>query len=424
VFLYKVAPLIKVNRREEETFLYYGTKNLPCGSLIRINFKNREINGVVLNSIPLIEKKLEIKKAGFATKKISVVISFEPVLFDWQIKLAQWMSRYYLHPLGDTLRLFLPRSLLDKKRKINLPSSGIPLIKNTGKKKNLIIWENKKERWLKYLEIIKQEKALICFPEIIQLEEFRDFLKKLCPNLNFLVFHGKLSPKQEFEVWEKTKRGKFSVILGTRSAIFLPFQSLTSIIIDEEENPSHKSWDQQPRYDVREIVKKIKEIKKIQLIKGVEIPRIQTYLKLKERPKRKFHSLIKIIQIKNKKVIFEEETLNLIKRHSEKQFIFLVNRRGLAPAVLCQDCGHFLICPNCDNPLALVGSTLYCHYCSSNKKMGKFCPECQSWRLKTLGFGAEMIKKELQKITSLKKIEVFDSYNLPSLELTATFYPP
>ena len=415
MFLYKITPLTKIDRREEETFLYYGLENLPSGSLIRINFKNREINGIVLKSIPLIEKKLEIKKAAFLTKKISSVISSEPVLFNWQIKLAQWMSRYYLHPLGDTLKLFLPKSLVDKKRKLILPSSGISLIKNTGEKKDLIIWENKKERWLKYLEIMKQKKVLICFPEIIQLEEFRDFLEKHL-NLNFLVFHGKLSPKQEFETWEKARKGKFSTILGTRSAIFLPFQSLDSIIIDEEENPSYKSWDQQPRYDLREIAKKIKEIKKIQLIKGVEIPRVQAYLEMEKRQKKKFRPSIKIIQIKNKSVVFEEETLNLIRKHLEKQFIFLVNRKGLAPAVFCQDCGYFFTCPNCDKPLTLIKSTLYCHCCSFSKQMEKFCPKCQSWRLKTLGIGTEMVKKQLQKTTPLKKIEVFDSYHLPNLE--------
>ena len=73
MFLYKITPLTKIDRREEETFLYYGLENLPSGSLIRINFKNREINGIVLKSIPLIEKKLEIKKAAFLTKKFQVL---------------------------------------------------------------------------------------------------------------------------------------------------------------------------------------------------------------------------------------------------------------------------------------------------------------------------------------------------------------
>jgi len=423
MFVYTVAPLVKIKKQEEKTFFYYGSEKLEKGALIMLNFKNRLINGIVLESKPLFEKKLELKKSDFLTKKILKIISRSPVVSDWQIKLARWVSDYYIHSFGDSLRLFVPKSLLKKKKEIILNPMGTNAEKNKKIEEISFVFGEKLSRWKKYLNLIKkrENKILILFPEIIQLKEFENFVKTKIKNLDLICFSSKITIKKELEIWEKTRNNEFDLIIGTRSAIFLPFDKIDLFIIDEEENPSYKSWDMQPRYDSRTFAEKLANIKKIKLIKGTEIPNLKIFSFLKQKEltgakKIKFPK-INIIETKKSEDFLSEKIISLMETNKKnKKFVFFVNRRGLAPIVLCQDCGYSLKCPDCELSLVLTNNILYCNHCSFTKKIDEICPKCGSWRLKTIGFGAEKIKKELEKIVDKEKIEIFDTYNLLNTE--------
>jgi len=415
MFIYNIIPLTKIRNQENQCFFYYGKENLKIGTLVRINFRNRFINGIVLETKSLLEKKQELKKLDFQTKKIFAVISTEPILLDWQIKLAKWISRYYLYPLGGVFKLFIPKSLINKKKNINLIVEKENNTKNKINKINFII-DTKEKRWNEYLKIIaeKNEKILIIFPEIIQLEEFKKIIDK--KNLSVICFSGNISTKKEFETWRKIRKNDFNLIIGTRSSLFLPFSKLDLIIIDEEENSSYKLWDMQPRYDSRKIIEKIAFFEKIDLIKGLEIPTLETYIQLKQSKgtELKKIKLPEINLIENQWNLLSAKVSDLLKENKDKNFIFFVNRHGLAPVVFCKDCGSSLVCPSCETNLILTKNTLFCRHCSFSKKIDTKCPKCGSWQLKTSGFGAEKIKKEIEKITGNEKIEIFDTLNLPT----------
>lgn len=422
MFVYEIAPLIKIRKQEEKTFFYYGNEKLEIGALVMINFKNRIINGIVLESKPLFEKKLELKKSDFSTKKILKAISRKPIIFDWQIKLARWISDYYIHPFGDSLKLFVPKSLIKKRKEINLKPIDANTEKNKKNEEINFVFGEKKARWKKYLGLIKkrENKIFILFPEIIQLKEFEDFIKSKIKNLDLICFSSKIASKKELEIWEKTRNSDFDLIIGTRSAIFLPFNKIDLFIIDEEENSSYKSWDMQPRYDSRTVMEKLSNMEKISLIKGFEIPNLRTFSFLKQKglpgPKKMKFPMINIIETKKSENFLSEKVANLIKTNKNKSFVLFVNRKGLAPAVFCRDCGYSLKCPICQLNLVLTNNVLRCNHCSFTKKIDEICPKCGSWRLKNIGFGAEKIKKELEEITEKEKIEIFDTFNLPQNE--------
>ena len=422
MFIYAIVPLTKIKRQEEKTFFYYGNNDLEIGALVAVNFKNRLLNGIVLESKPLFEKKLELKKSDFSTKKIIKIISKKPVVFGWQIKLAKWISEYYIHSFGDSLKLFVPRSLIKKKKEIILESIDEKTEKKEKNGEINFIFGEKGARWEKYLDLIKKrkKKIFILFPEIIQLKEFEIFIKNKIKNLELICFSSGINAKKEFEIWKKIRNDKFDLLIGTRSAIFLPINKIDLIIIDEEENPSYKSWDMQPRYDGRNVLEKMAEMKKISLLKGIKVPNLRTFLFIKEKGlpdiKKMEFPKINIIETSKSGKFLSEKVVELIKKNKKKSFIFFVNRRGLAPAVFCRDCGYSLKCPNCQLNLVLTNNTLYCNHCSFSKKIDEICPKCGSWKLTTIGFGAEKIKKELEELVDKEKIEIFDTFNLPKSE--------
>ena len=245
------------------------------------------------------------------------------------------------------------------------------------------------------------------------------------------VYHSKFNQNERVEIWNNVLNdnpNKFRIILGARSSIFLPFQNLGLIIVDEEHESSFKQYDPSPRYNARDCAIVLSSIHKANILLGSATPSIESYQNAKhgkytlvnlhdrygniQLPKIECADVKKERKQKSMKSHFTTFLLNQIKASLEvgEQIILFQNRRGYTPRWECEICNWTPKCNNCDVSLTyhLHGNVLKCHYCSYNiKPIGK-CSSCGSNNLKMLGFGTEKIEDELEKMFPEKIIKRLD----------------
>ena len=234
------------------------------------------------------------------------------------------------------------------------------------------------------------------------------------------VFHSKYSINERVEVWNNVLENKLKarIILGARSAVFLPFSNLGLIVVDEEHETSYKQFDPAPRYNARDAAIVLAKIHKAKILLGSATPSLETYFNAQQN-KYGFVELnrrhgnvqlpkIELINVKEKfkkkemKGHFSDRLLALIQEALDlkEQVILFQNRRGYSPVVECKTCGVSPECPNCDVTLTFhkFKYELRCHYCSYQRAMPNSCGACGSNTLDTKGFGTEQIELELKAL--------------------------
>ena len=234
------------------------------------------------------------------------------------------------------------------------------------------------------------------------------------------VFHSKYSLNERVEVWQNVlhKNEKAQLVLGARSSVFLPFDNLDLIIVDEEHEISYKQFDPAPRYNARDAAIVLANIHKAKVLLGSATPSIESYYNAKEEKygfvelNRRYGNVllpeIELVDIKEgyrkkrMKGHFSERLLILINEAlaEKEQVILFQNRRGFSPIVECTTCGVAPQCPNCDVSLTFhkFRGELRCHYCGYNRAMPQTCSACGNATLDTKGFGTEQIELELKEL--------------------------
>ena len=243
------------------------------------------------------------------------------------------------------------------------------------------------------------------------------------------VYHSRYSDNERVEVWNSVLQGKCSFVLGTRSSIFLPFNSLSLIIVDEEHETSYKQFDAMPRYHARDaalILAKLHHHTKVLL--GSATPSIESYynaqigkygfVTLKERFGRTAAPEIVLVDLRierERKTLREDFTTALIDAlgqtlAQQEQAIIFQNRRGYAPYIACEVCAWVPMCTQCAVSLTYhqFNNYLRCHYCGYNTKLPSACHVCDSHQLKNVGFGTEKLEETLQLFFPDKKIQRMD----------------
>ena len=244
------------------------------------------------------------------------------------------------------------------------------------------------------------------------------------------VFHSRYSMNERIEVWQNIlqNKSKARLIVGARSAIFLPFNKLDLIIVDEEHETSYKQFDPAPRYHARDAAIVLAKQVNAKVLMGTATPSIETYQNIRDEK----YALIKLDQrfgasvlpeielvnlsetYRKKRMIghFSERLLTLIREslQNKEQVILFQNRRGFAPIVTCNSCGISPQCPNCDVSLTYhkFQDELRCHYCGFTAQMPKVCPACENPTLDTKGFGTEQLELELKDLFPDQKIGRMD----------------
>lgn len=245
------------------------------------------------------------------------------------------------------------------------------------------------------------------------------------------VYHSKFNQNERVEIWNNVLNNhpnKFRIVLGARSSIFLPFQDLGLIIVDEEHESSFKQYDPSPRYNARDCAVVLSSLHKTNIVLGSATPSIESYQNAKQGKYTlvnlhdRFGSvLLPEIQCANvrkerrQKSMQSHFTSFLIEQMKEalnlgEQIILFQNRRGYTPLWQCEICNWTPKCKNCDVSLTYHKHTnsLKCHYCSYNIKPVGSCAACGSNRLKMLGFGTEKIEDELGAMFPDKVVKRMD----------------
>jgi primosomal protein N' (replication factor Y) len=230
------------------------------------------------------------------------------------------------------------------------------------------------------------------------------------------VYHSKFSDNQRVEVWSGILSGKFKFVVGVRSSVFLPFDNLGLLIVDEEHDPSYKQQEPAPRYHARDVARMMAQHHHAKVLLGTATPSCETYFQaitgkiglvsLTERfgeaklPAIVFADLSKERRQKTMKGDFSSLLLRELKETitQKEQAIIFQNRRGHSPLVQCEDCGWVPTCINCAVSLTYhqFRHALICHYCGYREDLPKQCPTCSSKRILTLGYGTEKMEEELK----------------------------
>lgn len=232
------------------------------------------------------------------------------------------------------------------------------------------------------------------------------------------VYHSRLSPRERVEVWKRLLHGQCRMILGARSALFLPWQRLGLIIVDEEHDASYKQDERSPHYQGRDAAIYLAHVFSevpCRVLLGSATPSLESYtharsgkyglVTLSERygqSRLPDMVLVNIRQARKEKKMhthFSETLLREMEQclQQQRQVILFRNRRGYAPALECDTCGWLATCPNCDVTLTYhkVRNQLHCHYCAYRRAPYTACGACGSPRLITTGYGTQKVEEAL-----------------------------
>ena len=285
-----------------------------------------------------------------------------------------------------------------------------------------------------YIKLIEQflsddKQILYLLPEIALTTQLVSRLTQYFGN-KVAVFHSKYSNNERVEVWNQVLNSsdKAQIVIGARSALFLPFQNLGLIIIDEEHEHTFKQTDPAPRYHARDAAIVLANFHKAKVILGSATPSIETYYNaqnnkygLVEMHQRFGSAVMPEIELVDLKDSYFRKKMNghfsftLVEAITEalvhkEQIILFQNRRGYSPIIECMTCGHVPQCPQCDVSLTYhkYKNQLRCHYCGYSMAKPNSCHACSSIDLTSKGFGTEQIELELKTLFPEKKIARMD----------------
>ncbi len=407
--------------------------------------KNKIYTGVVLSTH-------NNKPKGVEIKAIIEVLDEHPVVNEQQFKFWQWIASYYICPLGDVMKCGLPgamkpkdeNALKEASRKRRAQKSdfasedgfvynnlneaqktAMKEIEESFTTKNVTLLHGvtssgKTEIYIhlidKYLSEGKQ--VLYLLPEIALTTQITDRLRQVFGD-RMGVYHSKFTDVQRLQVYKRQASSMpYQLILGVRSSIFLPFQNLGLIIVDEEHEQSYKQQDPAPRYHARSAAIMLAHMFGAKTLLGTATPSFETYhLARKERygyvqlTKRYKDMQLPVIEVvdtkeakrkKEMRGLFSPRLIEVVREALEhkEQVILFQNRRGFSSFIECKQCGWVPRCPHCDVSLTLhkKSSSLTCHYCGYTCRIPEKCPNCETSEFVEVGTGTERVEDHIAQI--------------------------
>ncbi len=268
-----------------------------------------------------------------------------------------------------------------------------------------ITGSGKTELYLHYLKtgLAPNQQALVLVPEINltpqTVARFRHYFGD-----RIVVWHSALNDSERLSTWLKIRNGEPIILIGTRSAVLLPFINLKTIIVDEEHDSSYKQGEGF-RYSARDMAVYRGHLNDCPVILGSATPSLESYhnaqqgkyqlTRLEERAGNALPPSIKLLDIRSRPLDggLSQPALDAIRKtlESGQQALVFVNRRGFAPVMMCFDCGHMVECPRCDTRLTYHrrDRAMRCHHCDYQTAATDHCPNCQSEAFKPIGQGTE-----------------------------------
>ncbi len=424
----KVVPGSYLPLPGTQSYFYKLSKPARKGLLVNINLAGRDLRGVVVGPG---------KRPPKITLKPAKRESF--YLPDYQLEVARDIADNYRASLSSVIKLMLPPTgkLTAQKKENNSGASWqAPKLTLTeeqarayrairqgfsGPNKFLlygITGSGKTEVYLKAsLELLKRgQQVLMLVPEIAMTSHLAVRLKKYLGS-NVIIWHSARTNKQKREDWAALARGRNALVIGPRSALFLPFPKLGLIVVDEEHDSSYKQDAREPHYHARALAAIISRRANCPVVYGSATPSIELWHQAQKGKIKKLTlskrfgqaklpkiDLVDVRGLPQKHPLSEPAIRNLRETLDQgKQSIVLLNRLGRAPFVQCRDCGKALRCKKCERPQVLHGrgeeqNYLACHYCDISTPLAASCPACSSREFLFIGHGTESLQAELKDL--------------------------
>lgn len=456
----KIVTVIPISRGIFREYLtYFTAQEVEAGDLAKIIVRNKATSALIIKTESLSNSastKSELRSAEFKLKKLGLVIT-KQFLDKSIIHAAQATADYYASSLGVVLKSLLPQALLtNNKTRKNNKKTETDLAKSEAgkaeiKTEKLALQDSDLERLTYYKSLIREEFAkkcsvLICFASLAELMNAKNILEKGISAYT-VILHSQLSPKIFLETWQEAIANKHPVlILTTVSGLTLPRNDLSTIILERESAAAYRGFAR-PFIDYRYFAEKLAQAKSLKLILGDILLRPETGYRLENReimpvqaPRARLASLneTKLLNVAGSEILTTEvKSLIAETNHNHEKIFLLANRRGLAPLIVCDDCGQAMLCGNCGAPVVLhqaekaqqgiKETTIFrCHQCGETRTSEEKCKHCQSWRLRALGTGIEKVAAELKILAPHRAIFQLDSDHIKTYkqasDLMTKFY--
>jgi primosomal protein N' (replication factor Y) (superfamily II helicase) len=409
-----------------EPLTYHSPIPLNVGVEVEVPLSKRVLRGVVIS---------ECAKPDFATQPIGEISQFS--YFDTQIKTATFMSDYYGCSLGEALNLFVPFPLIPNS--IGDPrflknENGFPI--QSGMTGNITLSPSqtqaldfirshsvsllfgdtgagKSEIYMKRMDEVLRtgKRCLLLLPEISLTPQMEKRFKNHFGDA-VVLWHSKMTPKQKKLTLEKIYAGSARIIVGPRSALFLPIADLGLIVVDEEHDESYKS-SSRPRYNARDMAIYVGALLRIPVVLGSATPSLSSYAKFPAfRLRGGYHEA-------KRTFVFEPSLESLspridteIIRNFERghQGIVFIPTRANFKYTVCEGCGYHIECPFCSVGMSQHKNSraLKCHYCNYTEVVPKVCPKCQSGALRTARLGTAEAVEHFSKLSENLRVQQFD----------------
>ena len=405
-----------------QNLTYESEEIIENGSLVEVILAKRKNSNLAV----------VIKKVDKPDFKCSTILSIKDEFYtDFMLEIADFVSKYYICSMGFALSLFqafnknivYENSSIEYKKEITLSSFQQEAKSFLDSKKQALLFAKtgagKTEIYIKTIkEILKQGKqAVFLMPEISLTPQMEKRLEEVFDS-SVAIWHSKVTAKRKKEILNKLQNGDIKLIAGARSALFLPYNNLGLIIVDEEHDNSYKS-DTTPRYNAKDLAIFIAKKFDLRLILGSATPSINSFYKIP------YFELDKTFYETKKSYIFEnssqnisEKTINLIKKSIENKnqtIVFLPTRANFKHQI-CFDCGKSVECPFCSVSMSLHKNdlALKCHYCGFAQKIPEFCPSCKTGIVRNHRVGTAEIEELLKNEFPNSIIKRFDKDSVNS----------
>lgn len=403
-------------------------KSIVPGCRVKVKFGKRHVTGYILSFC-------RKPKGNFRIRELSDLVDKTPLINKKLLDLARWMADYYFYPLGEILKIMLPAGITGKQRvspgeiseksfpheirspKLNAEQEKVFIVVteaiNARKHINVMLHgvtgSGKTEVYMRCIkEAIKSGKrAIVLIPEIALIPQITVRFKRRFGD-RVAVLHSRLTGAQRHTIWKKASSGELDVVIGPRSAVFVPMKELGIFIVDEEQDSSYKQQEK-PHYNAVDVALFRARSENAVLLMGSATPSLSRYSKfrssgdyyfqLQARPGGYKMPPVEIVDMRGCKQLFSDKLLDILDKglKAGEQSIILLNRRGHANFVQCRNCGWIDSCPNCSISLTYHtrGAGLICHYCGYKHNYPEKCPVCGSYKVFHAGVGTQRVEMEL-----------------------------
>lgn len=427
IIRYEIA--LKKNKESQKKLLYKFDFNHFTPQEISLKLKTTKktqekiINSItaILNESIIYFSKKDLKAKGL-TEKLIQALKEHHLLIEFEKPLSDY---YYNFSTNEThLPLILSESQQKAKKEIIVSFNANKPVLLHG-----VTGSGKTEVYLSLIKdtILKKKQVLLLLPEIAITTQIVQRIEKAIGG-KVPVYHSKVSTTEKIRCWEGIKKEQISFVIGTRSALFLPFQNLGLIVIDEEHDPSYKQQDPAPRYHARDSAIMLAHLNHASILLGSATPSTESFMNTLNQKYTlvtldKRYSNIPLPQIeliditkdrktkKNQSKLSHTLSYNIEKAlHKNEQVLLFQNRRGYSTHLSCSNCEWISTCKNCAVSLTyhLHHHHLECHYCGYHEKLPTLCPHCQNPSLHLHGMGTEKIEEDIELLFPQARVQRMD----------------